>query len=334
MATVRDVATYARVSTATVSYVLNGHKTRAKPVSDETRSRVLEAAAALDYVPNEAARSLRRRTTHRVALVSSGIGVPWMDELAAELQSTAEQHKYTLVILPVDSQERLAHAVQMMRQKLADGAVLAPLNLPLDSHALKLLARDGFPLVAYSNELQAESFDVVRTTEREGIRQAVACLAETGRRRIGYLADGPGREPDLNSYRYRAFASALSDLGLKADPGLVAPGVDRGQAFASTQGLLAKGEPPDAIFSASDRGAIAAIWAAHRGGLRVPEDVAIVGVGNIPEGEITEPPLSTVGPTSVEFGRVAELLFKRLGGDASPYDALVEDRHFIRRGSA
>ena len=334
MATVRDVATYAGVSTATVSYVLNGHKTRAKPVSDKTRRRVLAAAAALDYAPNEAARSLRRRTTHRVALVSSGVGVPWMDELASELQSTAEQHKYTLVILPVDSEERLAHAVQMMRQKLVDGAVIAPLNLPLDIDALQRLARDGFPLVAYSNEVRAENFDVVRTTEREGIRQAVACLVEGGRRRIGYLADGPGPEPDLASYRYRAFASALSDLGVPLDPRLVAPAVDRGQAFASTQRLLAEPDPPDAIFSANDRGAIAAIWAAHRRKLRVPDDVAIVGVGNIPEAEITDPPLSTVGPTSVEFGRVAELLFSRLGGDVSPYQALVEDRHFIHRGSA
>ncbi|MBO0706995.1 MAG: LacI family DNA-binding transcriptional regulator [Candidatus Dormibacteraeota bacterium] len=334
MATVRDVAEYAGVSTATVSYVLNGHKTRANPVGDRTRRRVLEAAAALDYVPNQAARSLRRRTTHRVALVSSGVGVPWMDELASELQSTAEQHQYTLVILPVDSEERLSHAVQMMRQKLVDGAVIAPLNFPLDVDALHLLARDGCSLVAYSNELRAERFDVLRTTEREGIREAVACLVESGRRRIAYLADGPARDPDLSSERYRSFASALSDLGVRPHRRLVAPGVDRVQAFASTRRLLAHREPPDAIFSASDRGAIAALWAAHRSALRVPEDVAIVGVGNIPESEITDPPLSTVGPTSVEFGRVAELLFKRLGGDTSPYRALVEDRHFIRRGSA
>lgn len=334
MPTVRDVARYAGVSTATVSYVLNGHKSRAKPVGDETRRRVLEAAAALAYVPNQAARSLRGRTTHRVALVSSGVGVPWMDELASALQSTAEQHKYALVILPVDSQERLSSAVQVLRQKLVDGAVIAPLNLALDTDALHLLARDGFSLVAYSNELQADRFDILRTTEREGIREAVAYLVESGRRRIAYLADGPAREPDLTSGRYRAFASALSDLGLRPDRHLVAPGVDRVQAFDSTQRLLAGDQPPDAIFSASDRGAIAAMWAAHRCGLRIPEDIAVVGVGNIPESKITDPPLSTVGPTSVEFGEVAELLFSRLGGDTSPHKILVEDRHFVRRGSA
>lgn len=334
MTTARDVARLAGVSTATVSYVFNGRSNRGQPVGPETRRRVLEAARTLDYVPNQAARSLRRRRTLRIGLVTSGIGVPWMDQLAAELQGAAEERGYALVLVPADSRERAGQAVRLLRQKLVDAAVIAPLNVPLDVPELRALARTGFPLVVCVNGVEPDGFDVLHTTEREACLEAVRALVAGGRRRIAYLADGPAQTPDPASERYQAYAQALEEAGLTPPAGLLLPGRDRAEAHASTLQLLARDEPPDAVFSATDRGAVAAMWAIGSTGRRIPRDVAVIGVGNIPESAITYPALSTVGPTEIDVTRISELLFRRLEGEVAPPVALIETWHYVRRGTS
>jgi DNA-binding LacI/PurR family transcriptional regulator len=199
---------------------------------------------------------------------------------------------------------------------------------------LESLAEAGIAVVAISNDINGKGFDVVRTTEREAAYKAVEYLIAQGHRRIAFLNHGPDY-----SYRYERFDSylqALADHGLPIDKSLIRGGAQtREYAYQSVRQLLCLPDRPTAIFSASDIAAVSAINAAHDLALRVPQDIAIIGVGNIPECEITSPPLTTIGPLKRGFKEVTQLLFSRLRSE-TPLEGrlLLQPWQLIHRDSA
>jgi DNA-binding LacI/PurR family transcriptional regulator len=315
-ATSRDVAALAGVSVATVSYVVNGRHNR---VSAETRDRVLEAARELGYAPNTSARGLRQRRTERVCLVVSEIGVPTFDQLTRDLHAAADAAGYGVITMVVDSPLRAGKTLDLLRQRIADGAIVAAPPEYIDDRELAELARAGLPLVAMGNSFAAQGFDVVRTPERATCGEAIDHLFATGRRRVAFLgrrSEVPGPEPESEgrpSERLAAYLDALRRHDIERDDRLIVVGADdRVGGYRAATGLLELAEPPDAIFAATDRAAISAIWAIRDAGRDVPGDVAVVGVGNLEEGLITKPALSTVGQPQLDFTKVADLLFERL----------------------
>jgi LacI family transcriptional regulator len=324
--TTREVAALAEVSVATVSYVLNGKDGR---VGDETRLRVLAAAEQLGYVRSSAARSLRLRRTERVCLVVGSIGVPALDQLARDLSDAADEAGYGVMTIVVDTPARAGKTIDMLRQRVADGAIIAPSVPHLTEDQLRSLA--GLPLVVMSNAVAPDGFDVVRTSEGRACTEALDHLVGTGRRRIAYL----GHRLELTERR-DAYLAALDRHGLDRRPELMVTGADdRVAAYEATSALLALPDRPDAIFAASDRAAISAILALRDAGLSIPDDVAVVGVGNLEEGRITRPALTTVGPPAMDFHDVARLLFDRVLAAEAPADReITTNWSCIRRGSA
>lgn len=329
--TTREVAALAEVSVATVSYVLNGKHGR---VGEETRLRVLAAAEELGYVRSSSARSLRLRKTERVCLVVGSIGVPAYDQLARDLSDAADEAGYGVLTMVVDSPARAEKAVDLLRQHVADGALVAPSVPYLSAAQLRTLA--GMPLVVMSNAVTPDGFDVVRTSEGSACREALDHLVATGRRRIAFLGHRHELTGELPTERHTAYLAALDRHGLRHDPELVVPGADdRVAAYRSTQALLTGAGRPDALFAASDRAAISAILALRDAGVAVPEEIAVVGVGNLEEGRITRPPLTTVGPPAMDFHDAARLLFDRVLAPDRPAGRVVTTEWtFIRRGSA
>lgn len=326
--TSRDVAALAGVSVATVSYVLTG---RATKVGAETRQRVLDAARQLDYAPNQSARSLRRRKTERVCLVVGSIGVPAYDQLARELHERADAEGHGVLTIVVDSAQRAAQALELLHQRIADGAVIASSVPFLDAGALGALARSGLPLVVMSNDLRPDGFDVVRAPELPACGEAVEHLFATGRKRVAFV--GQQRDLATRSERLRAYEGAIDRHGAKRT--VVDGADDRVAAYRAVENLLQQKSKPDAIFAASDRAAISAIWAARDAGLDVPTDLAVVGVGNLEDGLITKPPLSTVGPPHLDFSATTSMLFERLAATEQPPGREVTTPwSFIRRESA
>ncbi len=332
--TARDVAERAGVSSAAVSYVLSGRRGGKDRISDETRQRVLTAVAELGYVPNQVARSLRRQQTESICLVLPRLGPPALEVLVERLQDAAEQNGYSMIITIVGSAEQEARAIDQLRRGMADGVVFRPgFHEGTDITALERLAESGVAVVVLSDFLESSVFDVFRTTTPEGHQEAVRYLVDQGHRRIGYV----GRLPEKYGYRLlRIHQQALHDHGIELDEGLVRGGaLNEVQAYRSTRELLNLDQRPSAILVASDRGAIGALWAASDARLRVPEDVAIIGLGNMPEGAISCPPLTTVGPDPLEFSPVFEMLFSRLAGTAPAQGRVFTQKWgLIRRGSA
>ncbi|TDD72597.1 LacI family transcriptional regulator [Jiangella aurantiaca] len=334
--TSHDVAALAGVSVATVSYVMNGRTDRRIPV--ETRDKVLDAARRLSYAPNRSARSLRRRRTEQVCLVVGSIGVPAYDQLARDIHARADEAGYGVVTIVVDSRARAEKAIDLLQQRIADGAVIAPDVGYLTESDLTGLARSGLPLVVMSNTATPDGFDVVRAPETAACAAAFDHLFGTGRRRVAFLShlhefEAADTHP---SERLAAYFDALERHGVVRDDGIIVPGAnDRVTAYQRVAELLARPDRPDAIFAASGRGAISAIWAARDAQLAVPDDVAVVGAGNLPESLITRPTLSTVGPSAADdFTEVARLLFERISAGVPAEGRVISDPwSFHPRGS-
>lgn len=337
------MAALAGVSVATVSYVMNDRDDRR--VGAQTRQRVLAAARALGYAPNQAARSLRRRRTELVALVVGSIGVPAYDQIARDLHAAADAAGYGVITIVVDSAHHARTTVDLLHQRFVDGACIAPSVPYLTDETLRGLARGGLPLVVMRNHVVPDGFDVVRAPEGRACADAMEHLLSSGRRRVvfvGHAHEVEDRHDARVSERRRAYLDALDRYGIPVSDRVVVVGADsRVAGYQAVAELLARRPRPDAIFAASDRAAISAIWAVRDAGLRVPHDVAVVGVGNLDEGRVVQPALSTVGPATHEYSAVARLLFERVeavrdrnaGAVPPPARELVTPWSFIPRGS-
>lgn len=334
----RDVGLRAGVSQALVSYVLSGRQDRQRRASPDVVARVEEAARELGYFPDANARSLRRRRTDRICLMAGRPGNPSVDLLLAHLQQEARRRGYWTIMLPQDPDEDPSRSLELLHQGLADGAVINSwaFESTLASTGLDVLRPHGVPVVVLTEDLAPAGFDVVRATEQAACEEACNHLLDQGRRRIAYLAHDDSLGPVRFSPRYRGFAAALLSHGMKPDPKLVVGGAaeDRVAAYQATLDLLGADPPVDAIFSESDRGAISAIWALRDTGVQVPEKVAVVGFGLLPEGEATRPALTSIGQDRSRISEIADLLFARIEGDGSPFKELVIPSSIVWRGSA
>jgi DNA-binding LacI/PurR family transcriptional regulator len=308
-ATAHDVAKRAGVSQATVSYVVSGRRNGHLRISEETQQRVLEAVAELNYVPNDAARSLRRRRTQRVCLVVQRLGVPFDDELARDIRRVADQHNYTLIVALGGEPVRERQVLDQLQRGLADGAVI--ITSSLRAADLAPLVDAGLALVVLNNVIAGSGFDAIRTNEAQACYEAVSYLIERGHRRIAFLGHTLDRSPQ--NERLESYLRALEEHGIPIDQRLLRAGAStRQQAHQATRALLELADRPTALFATADIAAISAILAAQGAGLRVPGDLAVVGVGNIPESELISPALTTVGPITLDFSAIADLLFSRL----------------------
>lgn len=328
--TLHDVAAAAQVSITTVSLVLSGRSASRGRVTDQTRERVLDAAARLGYERNQLARGLRRGRTEQVSVYTQNPLTPWSRALTADVSAVATTHGYSAIA--VLGEEWTQHLLR----GISDGAVIDPgWDAVPEIDVLHDRLDRGFALVVLSNHLDPDGFDVVQATDASACASAMSHLIETGHRRIACLRQSPP-QPARAGTRFRAYREALLHHGITASPSLVRDFYgSRERAYSASLDLLRSRKRPDAIFATADSAAISALWAAHRLGIAVPDELAIIGVGNSAEGSLTDPPLTSAGPVCMDFTAVAEMLFDRLEGHVEPPGRiLVQDWSLIHRGTA
>lgn len=309
-ATLRMVAEEAGVSTATVSYVVSGRAGRSAGVSEETARRVREAAERLGYRPNPAARSMRTGKTGVVLLSLTMLSDPWSQAVAEAVNRALLPHGITTLIMADDDWE------PVLQRQPCDAAFLDAVPAsPNAKQRLADLAAAGHRLVIFDEKLEPNDFDVIRSTAMPASRMVVDHLARA-HTKIGCLTATTRR---TKANRFHAYTTGLAAAGLKVrkDYVEVYPR-DAAGAYAAAMRLLTLPDRPTAIFATTDFAAISAIHAAQRLRLRVPEDVAVAGVGNTRESEQMDPALTTVGPTDF-FDRLAEIIRARaVGEDDAP----------------
>ncbi|HEY3953880.1 MAG TPA: LacI family DNA-binding transcriptional regulator [Streptosporangiaceae bacterium] len=331
----QDVAVHAGVSVKTVSNVVNGYQ----HVSSRTRARVEAAVAELGYRPNLSARNLRGGRSGIIALAVPELGVPYFAELAQLVVEASADRGFTVLIDQTGGhadQERLV--LEGIRAHLIDGLIFSPLALGQPELASR---RDTTPLVLLGERIGGTLADHVAIDNVTAAREAVLHLVQQGRQRvaaIGAQRDASGETAHLRLAGYR---QGLKQAGLRYNAALVAetPAFHRLEGARAMARLLDGRTVPDAVFAFNDLLALGALRTCHDRGVRVPEDVALVGFDDIDDGRYSVPSLSTVSPDKEQIARVAvDLLVSRLGraGGAPPRTTQYMARHqlVIRESSA
>ncbi|WP_433444206.1 LacI family DNA-binding transcriptional regulator [Nonomuraea sp. CA-141351] len=308
-----DVARAAGVSQRTVSNVLNDYEY----VRPETRQRVLDAMAALGYVPNAAARSLRSARTGLIALVVPDFRARMFADLAGMVVREAEALGYTVLIeLTGQERERELKVLTGGRNQLTDGAIMMAMSLRPDDGAR---CRADYPIVLVGDQALEGQVPHVGMPNREASLAAVRHLVGTGRRRLMLLGYAP-RVHLTGRLRLRGFLEGLEEAGLTADEELlVEAGWTRADGQRAIEEHLDAGRPmPDAIFAMNDSLALGALRALHDRGVRVPQEVALVGFDDVEEARYSTPSLTSVSPNVEALARNAvAMLHEQITGKPS-----------------
>lgn len=300
--TQREVAAEAKVSNATVSYVLSGRRDRSRPVSDETRDRVLAAVLKTGYSMNHVARSLRRRRTDVACVVYGSPANPSVEETINLFVPAAAKRGLTTVCLPIVD-DAIDDAMRFLSGGSADAALLLR-NHGLSAAQLRALAAH-MAVVAFDDRARPRGFDVVRTHRERAQAMVIDRLVAAGRKRIALFLHHPA---ELETTGY---FDALHRHGL-AEGAVRFVATDRSAAHRTASELLSAKRRPQAVVTASDRSAVQVIYAAQELGLRVPEDVAVVGSGDIEEGIAARPALTTIGHRTSDLLVVMDRFFERV----------------------
>jgi LacI family transcriptional regulator len=312
-----DVARLAGVSQTAVSLILN----KADPtIPEDTRQRVVAAAQTLGYVPDRAARGLRTNKSYTIASIIPTITNPFYPAFERGIQDVAEEHEYNLVIYNSDGiAEKERRALLSAQQSRVDGLIVVLFQV--GAKTLLPLLEQNIAVVRLESRYKEPGeapLDNLYIDNVAAAQEAVTHLIGRGHRRIGVLArnEGPG---DMRVFGYR---KALAAHGLARDETLVQQGdfTEEG-GYEAMQRLLTLSERP----TANDMMALGAMLAIQEAGLKVPQDIAVVGFDDIPTARLVHPPLTTVTHFQVDLGRrAAELLFERLSGKAPPHGRTVE----------
>jgi LacI family transcriptional regulator, galactose operon repressor len=313
-----DVARYAGVSTAVVSYVVNEGPRRVAP---ETRERVLEAIRVLGYRPNATARALRMGTTRTFGLITPDGGNPMFAELAKAIDKEASARGYVVLQTsadgdPVTEQAKIA---ELLIRQVSGLLLVAPTEDPD-------LTEVGIPVIAINRVLPTVSS--VRPQYRAGARAGVNHLLGHGHRTIGLVIGGRGtggRAPE----RELGWRDALRQVGLEEGP-IARARFSRQGGYDAGKELLAATKRPTAIFASSDLQAVGVLRAIHEAGLRVPEDIAVVGFDGTAETEYSWPPLTVVRQP---LDRMAREAVSRLIDGEDTIQALTYPTDLILRTS-
>jgi LacI family transcriptional regulator len=326
--TLITVANLAGVSVASASRVLNG-----QPASRAMTERVRRAADEVGYVADAVARSLKAGRTRQLAFAVADVGNPVYVAMMRAIEEFTKLSGYRLLVHSTgsDPNDEIG-LIESLRNGYVDGLIISPLRIT-DDH-LRAFESATAPIVVVGTLPPQVPLDNVRAESELGVRLAIRHLVKLGRRRIA-LVNGP---TDLapGKYRRSGYEAGLRDAGLDLVENLVETAAD----FSNRPGyeaarLLLRRTVPDAIMCANDLIAMGALRALSESGLRVPDDVAVVGMDDTDLAQLSLPSLSSVSLGSIERGRIAgNLLLERIDDpDLKPRRITVPPSLIVRESS-
>ncbi len=303
-ATIKDIAKRLNISLSTVSRALRN----ASDVNPDTKKAVMALSEELNYQPNKLALSLRQKQTHTIGVIVPNLDyvlslmVRGIDEVALEAGFTV------MVCQSNESFGREILNTRRLLESLVDGFIISVSSESKSFDHFKKIQERNLPVVVFDRVTPHLTAPSVRIDNEEGGFVATEHLIEQGYRRIAVLA-GPENLGVSNS-RMDGYLNALKKHKIKKDPALIVHcDFNQDYAYFATLELLAMKKRPDAIFTISDRMAIGAMLAIKKKGLRMPQDIGLVGFNNEPVTSLVTPSISSVDMPSFELGKVAAKLF-------------------------
>jgi DNA-binding LacI/PurR family transcriptional regulator len=324
--TMKDVAEAVGVSIQTVSAVINE-----KPgLTPETRERVSEAIKRLGYRPYSVARSLRTRQTRTLALVVSDIANPSFATMASAAEDHAHHFGYSVVLYNThDDIEREAQYMRTAIERWVDGVVFVSAKDQMTS--LTALRAAGIPSVAIDRIPEDYDGPSVTLDNLAAGRLAAEHLLSLGHTRLGHIA---GPQLQLSRERADGFCTAAGSRGIEPVVCPSAAGWECEYGLAAMECFLGMEDRPTAIFAANDRMAIGAMQAAYRAGLRVPEQLSVIGLDDIELAAYQIPPLTTIRQSFAQLARLGvQLLLDVLGGQEPDEPQIVLTPELVVRSS-
>lgn len=307
--TIHDVAAAAAISYGTVSRVIND----APHVKPETRQRVREAMDRLGYVVDRRASSLAGGRSHVLAVLVPDLGTGYIGEIIRGIDAEVGMAQYDLLLYTTHRQvTKESSYVASIARGMADGLLLVlPGNL---EGMVEHLRQIKFPFVLVDYQGIEEQVPAVCATNWQGAYNATEYLLELGHRRIGFITGD--MEMSAARARLAGYQAALRTQHLPSEPELVRNGqFQYSEGYAATLDLFALPSPPTAIFASNDDMALGAMDALRGQGLRVPDDMSVVGFDGIPQAAFVHPPLTTVSQPLAKMGRVATQMLLDLMND-------------------
>ena len=327
--TIVDVANRAGVAAITVSRVVND----SGPVSEQVRVRVERAIAEIGYVPNSVARSLRSKRTDTIALVVTDMTNPFFTTIARGVEDAASKARMMLIICNTDERDAdELRYVQMLLQRRVDGILLVPAGK--GATAIKLAGEQRTPLVVLDRRLTQRVADVVRADSKAGAFQLGRLIVSLGHTTTAILS-GP-RTVSTADDRVAGFRQALAGLDRVLPPRVYwgEYTIQSGQEMARL--ALAASPRPTALFAANNFIAIGVLQALDEMGVRVPEDIAVVGFDDLPPAMVVFPFLTVAAQPAYEMGqRGVQMLLDRIAAGATGkfHEVVLPTQVVIRRSS-
>ncbi|WP_337006763.1 LacI family DNA-binding transcriptional regulator [Microbacterium sp. LB12] len=346
--TISEVAAEAGVGRATAARTLGGYGY----VSPELRERVLAAAARIGYRANAVARSMSTGVTHTIGVIVADIANPFFGGVVRGISDAARPRGFDALVL--STYEKLSEevaAADVLMDKRVDGMIIASAALDPASadHILQARAR-GIPVILVDRVIPGLHLDAVVIDNRTASREAVARLIAAGHRRIGFVwgppvAERPTRRRDFvdvgagnlstDGDRLQGYLDALDDEGIAFDPELVMVGFkNEERAEEEVRRMLALPDPPTALFCTETDAVTGALRAIRGAGLRVGEDVSLIGFDDSSWAAVMEPPLTMIEQPMLALGaRAAEALFELIDGEADGVRVHTLETRLIERAS-
>ncbi len=332
--TIKEIAKLSGVGITTVSRVINN----SGPVSPKTREKIMAIVKEYNYVPNNSARNLKSNHSKCVALLVKSIDNPFFQKMIHVIEQKVSLRGYQLIIQNVnDVQDELDIAIQEAKDRNLQGVIIMGGSYNYSSEKFKHLRIPCvFLTVSAGDEISSESYSSVRIDDEAEAFRAVEYLVSLGHRKIGFIYNAPLDKITPNSLRLSGYLRAMKEFNLPHDPALVATdhsilsGYDFG--FKMMKQLLTRHKDMTAVFVFADIVAIGAAKAILSSGLRIPEDISLIGFDGIEQAEFYHPSLDTVAQPADQMALSSvELLFNMIQDGSTEH--LVYKSSLIRRGS-
>jgi DNA-binding LacI/PurR family transcriptional regulator len=314
--TIKDIAKELGLSPSTVSRALKDHP----DISFETKRAVNDLARKLKYKPNEIALSLKHSRSNIIGVIIPEIVHYFFSSVISGIDDLAYTNDYNVMVAQTNENfEREVHCAQGMLSSRVAGVLVSISKNTKDCEHLKNLEQNGIPVVFFDRVCDQTNIDKVVVDDFEGAYRAVEYLIKTGCRKIAHYA--AGQHLLIGRNRQNGYLHALFKNGIPVDDGLIFKCDDYKEGLELTEKLIRSGKIPDAIFAVNDMTAIGAMMAIKNMGLKIPDDISIIGFTNGLISNITEPPLSTIEQHGYEMGQIAvRLLLNRLAGNVEDYN--------------
>jgi len=326
----KDIAEELGLSVVTVSKVLRNHP----DIGEETRERVLKRIRELDYQPNLLARSLVTGRSYLIGLVVPGLLHPFFAEIARALSTVITERGYSLLLSSSEEDPALeSREIQQLIARRLDALVIATAGA--ERSVFERLGNNRIPFVLIDREIPGFPANFVGIDDEAAGRMATEHLIQVGGRRIAHIR---GRKNSTGARRFAGYRKALANAGLEFCEDLVVArsnvDVDTTRLGAEAMQLLLRRRPlPDAVFAHNDPLAIGAMHAIFEAGLRIPQDIAVIGCGNLHYDSLLRVPLSSIDQRSAQIGeRTAEILLHMIesNDEQQPVSLILEPSLVVR----